>query len=494
MSKYILAKCATVLAICLFLLSSSSCSTISSYDDGKIPITTSSEKAREYYLQGQELADKFRAQESIRYFEKAVAEDPDFALAYLMLSFVAPSTKEFFDHFNKAQTLANKVSEGERLLILSFDAAVNDEPMKQRELLTKLVTAYPNDERAHDILADHYSGQQEYELAIEERKKAIEINPNFSPPYNMMGYNYRSLGNYSEAEEAFKKYIELIPDDPNPYDSYAELLLKMGKYDASIDSYQKALEINPNFVFSHVGIATNLCFKGEHQQARDQLQKFYDMAHDDGERRTALFARAVIYVDEGKTEMALEELNKQYTLADKINDAVAMSGDLGTMANILLEAGKFDEAMAKFEKSLLLIEKSDLSQKIKENVKRGHLFNTARVALMKGDFTTAKAKSEEYHRQAEVLKNSSQIRSAHQLAGMIALEEKDYDKALEELHQANQQNSYNLYRISLAYQGKGDSGKAKEFCMRTINFNALNSLNHCFAKKKAERMLAAMTY
>jgi len=74
---------------------------------------------------------------------------------------------------------------------------------------------------------------------------------------------------------------------------------------------------------------------------------------------------------------------------------------------------------------------------------------------------------------------------------MIALEEKEYDKALEELQQANQQNPHNLYRMMLAYEGKGDKENAKAFCVKAAKFNALNSLNYAFIRHKAQRLLEA---
>lgn len=489
MRNLIFLKCAIVLFVCL-LLFSGIC--YASDKEGKIPITTSSEKALKYFLKGRDLSEKLRAQESLQYFEKAVEEDPNFALGYLFLSFAQPSAKEFFEYLNQAAALADKTSEGERLWILGFQAGVNAFPLKQRENYQKLVKAYPNDERALNLLGNNYFGQQEYEHAIEEYKKAIKINPNFSQPYNQLGYAYRFLKNYANAEKAFMKYIELIPDDPNPYDSYAELFMKMGKYDASIESYQKALSVNPNFVASHIGIATNLNYKGNHEEARKQLQKLYDIARNDGERRTAHFTTAVSYVDEGNLEKALEELKKQYALAEKINDAAAMSGDLNTMGNILIEAGKFDQANEKFEKSLKFIQESNLSQEIKDNAKRTFLFNTARIALKKKDTTTAKAKLEKYQKQVKAINNPFQIRLSHQLAAIIALEEKEFEKALEELKQSNQQNPYNLYRMALAYQGKGNRDEAKEFFMKAAHFNALNSLNQAFIRSKAEKILSEM--
>jgi tetratricopeptide (TPR) repeat protein len=460
----------------------------------KIPLTTSSQEARELYLKGRDLQERLQGQESLQYFEKAITKDPNFAMAYLNFANSQPTAKGFFEQLDKAVALADKVSDGERLWLVGFQAGVNGNPAKQKEHYQKLVAAYPNDERAHNLLGTYFFGQQEYAQAIEEYKKATAIAPDFSPPYNQLGYAYRNLENYAEAEKAFQKYIKLIPDDPNPYDSYAELLLKMGRFDESIKQYQTALSYNPNFVASYIGIATDLCLQNKHAEARTQLQKLYDVARNDGERRTALFAKSVTYVDEGNTAMALAELDKQYALAEKINDAAAMSGDLGAMGNILYESGKYDEALAKFEKSLqLVVEASNLSAAFKENAKRGNLYNTGRAALMKKDLATAKAKAEDFRAQSEAAKNTFQIWLAHELAGSIALAEKNYDQAIAHFQQANQQNPYTFYRLALAHEGKGDAKKAKELCQKAARFNALNNLNYAFMRKKAEQKLVALS-
>lgn len=460
----------------------------------KIPITTSSPEARELFLKGRDLQERLQGQEALQYLEKAITKDPNFAIAYLNFANSQPTAKGFFAQLDKAVALADKVSEGERLMILGAQAGATGNPAKQKEYYQKLVAAYPDDERAHNLLGNYFFGQQEFAQAIAEYKKVTDIAPNFSQPYNQMGYAYRFLENYAEAEKTFQKYIKLIPNDPNPYDSYAELLLKMGRFDESIKQYQAALSYNPNFVASYIGIATNLYLQGKHAEARTQLQKLYGIARNDGERRAALFSMTVSYVDEGNTEMALAEMDKQYALAKKINDAAAMSGDLGAMGNILYESGKYDEALAKFEKAQQLIETSNLSQGNKDFAKRGQLYNAGRVALMKKDLATAKAKAEEFRAQSEAAKNTFQIWLAHELAGSIALAEKNYDQAIAEFQQANQQNPYTLYRLALAYEGKGDMKNAKAFCTKAAHFNSLNNpLNYAFMRKKAEQKLTAIS-
>ncbi len=453
--------------------------------EGKIPVTTSSEEARKEFLQGRDLNEKLLVQDSIQHFDKAISLDPNFASAELNRANVSPTGKEFFEHLKKAVALADKASNGERLLILSTEAGANGNVAKQKELLDQLLAAYPNDERAHFNMGGYYFGQQDFPQAITHYKKATELAPTYSTAFNILGYAYRQNADYANSETAFKKYIELIPNDPNPYDSYAELLLKMGRFDEAITQYRKALAIDPNFINSHQGIASALMYGGKHDEAAAELQKITDKARSDAERRTALFALTVVNIDSGKMDKALEEVDKQYTLGEKTNDVPAMTGDLQLKGNIMLEMGKADEAKALFERGLKMTEGSTLSQEIKDNARLFHHYNLARVALAKKDIATAKTEAEAFRKGTESSKNPFQTKQAHELLGMIALEEKNFDAAITELQQANQQNPYDLYRICQAYQGKNDSAKAKEFCTKAATFNSLPQLNLAFIRKKA---------
>ena len=454
---------------------------------GKIPVTSSSDEARKEFLAGRDLAEKLRITDSIQHYDKAIALDPTFAAAELNRATSSPTAKEFFDHLKKAVSLADKASKGERLLILGTEAGANGNAAKQKEYLEELVGAYPNDERAHFALGGYYFGQQDYTRAIEHYKKATEINPTYSTAFNILGYAYRQAGDYTNAEEAFKKYITLIPQDPNPYDSYAELLLKVGRFDESIAQYRKALEIDSNFVNSHFGIAADLMYQGKHDEAQAELQKLLGKARTDGERRTALFGMTVVDADNGKLDQALSEADKQYALGEKSGDIPNMTGDLQLKAIIMLEKGKFDEAKDLFTRALKMTLDSNQSQEIKDNATLFSHFNLARVALGKKDLATAKNEAEAFQKGAAT-NNANQQKQVHSLNGMIALEEKDYNKAIAELAQANQQNPYDLYRQCQAYQGKGDNAKAKEFCKKAAEFNTLPQMNLAFVRARAAKI------
>ena len=458
----------------------------------KIPVTTSSAEAKEEFLKGRDLFDKLRAQNSIQYFDNAIKKDKDFALAYYYNALASPTPQKIFDNIDKAVALANKVSEGEKLVILSAQAGTYGKPAKQKEYLTQLVKLYPNDERALTLLGTFYFGQQQYEDAVKELKKANKVAPDYSAPYNMLGYSLKSLGKYDDAEKAFQKYTKLIPDDPNPYDSYGELLMKSGKFEESITQYRKALSIDPNFVASRVGISNDYNYLGKYDEARSELQKLYDMARNEGEKRLALFSMAVSYADEGNNDMAAKQLEDEYNIGKQINDPAAMSADLNTLGNILFEAGKYDEALSNYTKSLQLIEESSLSDQVKENTRRFALYNESRVALMKDDLATAKAKSKEFGDKAMAANNIFQKWLYHELEGSIALKEKNYDKAEKEFKQSNMQNPYTYYRLALVYKGKNDKKDAKAQCEMAIKFNSLNNLNQSFARTKAKAMVSSL--
>ena len=476
----------------LFLLLALSISSLTADSGGKIPVTSSSKEALAEFIEGQTLVDNLRLTDAIPHFQKAVQIDPGFALGYLYLAQSAPTAKDFFAALDKAAALASHASKGEQLWIKGFKAGAYGDPSGQRKSFEELVQTFPGDERAQTLLGTSFFGQQDYVKAIEHLKKAVDMKPDFAPAYNQLGYAYRFVNQYSEAEKTFKRYTELLPDDPNPYDSYAELLLKMGRFDEAIAQYRKALSINPFFANSFTGIAAALMYENKHEEARAELQKAYTVARNDGEKRASLFCRAVAYVDEGNSSLALKELEQQKAVAMNINDAAAMGGDEVAMGNILLQTGKADEALAKYNEGLALITKANLAKEVKENATLISHYNAARAYVVKGDLATAKAEGEKLRAGATAKKNQNQIRLAHEVAGTIALAAKEYSKAIEELKQANQQDPNVLYHLALAYQATGNASEARKYCIGAARFNGLPALNIAFVRQKAEKLLATL--
>jgi tetratricopeptide (TPR) repeat protein len=324
---------------------------------------------------------------------------------------------------------------------------------------------------------------------VAEYEKATAINPSFSQPYNQMGYAYRFLDKYPEAEKAFQKYIELIPMDPNPYDSYAELLMKMGRFDDSIQNYEKALALDKNFVASWVGIGNNHMFMGHGDKAREAFGRLLAIARNDGEKRLAHFWMAMSYTHEGATDKAVAEIEKEAAIAQAAGDKATLSGDWNQIGDILLEAGRADEALARYNQQVETMNAAKVPAEVKEATARQHLFDEARVALVKKDLAAAKSKNDAYAAAVAAKHIPFEMRQQHELAGRLALVERNYDMAVKELEQANQQDPRVLYLLATALQSKGEGPKASAMAARAANFNGL-SATYGFVRAKAKALAA----
>jgi tetratricopeptide (TPR) repeat protein len=292
------------------------------------------------------------------------------------------------------------------------------------------------------------------------------------------------------AENAFRKYTELIPDDPNPFDSYAELLLKTGRYEDAVGMYRKALSIDPGFTASYVGVACARMYQDRPADARAEVAALLRHAHDDGDRRQAYFVSTLTYVEEGKTEDAIGEMQKEFAIAEKSGDAASMGGDLATMAAIRYEAGDVNEAERLYERSANVVERSGLSEQVKTFTRMANRYNTAMIALARGEYSTALSEASALQSAAEALHNVNFVRLAHEAKGRIALAKQDAGAALDELRQASDLNPYNLYRLGEACRLVGKSDEARQWFRAAANFNGLPQLNYAFIRARARTALA----
>lgn len=457
----------------------------------KVPVTTSSEEARRLYLEGRDLEDKVRNAEARERYQQAIALDPSFARAHLDLASVAANGKEFFENLATAVSLADIVSRGERQMIYAFHAGVNSKPMEQFEHLSKLVELYPDDERARTALGNWYFGTQEWRAAIDQYTRATELAPDFPGPYNQLGYAHRYLENWRAAESAFKTYIELLPNEPNPYDSYAEMLMKMGRFEDSIAAYRKALEADSSFVPSYRGIGNDYIFLGQPDRARETFARLASVARNEGQRRQALLWTAASYIHEGRTDEALTALKQRYEISEKQNDVTNMAGDVSLIGNVLLDAGRTDEALERFEESLAMSQRADVPETIKRSARRNHLFDIARVQLEEGNLEGARATLDEYRAQVVELGVPFEVRALHHLEALIAFADGASDVALAALEKANQQDPRVLLLRAKVLEQKGDAAAARKAYDAAANFNGLN-FNYAFVRQPAHELMAKM--
>jgi tetratricopeptide (TPR) repeat protein len=457
-------------------------------DAGKIPVTTSSNEARDLFVQARLLSEKFKFVDARALYQQAIVLDPNFALAYRGLAQAEPDAKSYQENMDKAVALVDKVSECERLLILADNAGGKLNLGEQRKFLGQLLAKCGADEHGHASLGIFFYGRQNFDSAAAELKTATTIAPGYVSAWNMLGYSHRSLGDFASAERDFQKYIELSPQDANAYDSYAELLLKEGKYDEAIVQYRKALSVDSMFVLSHYNIAAPMVYLGRHADARKECDELLRRAMDDGQRAIAYFGIAASYADEGNLDEAVKTIEESNTLSEKIGDVATEAGNYALIGLLRLEQGKYDDALAAYQKSVSLVQSSDLSAAIKAANERNLFYFKARKAALTGDPKAAQAWADSFAVRCQAAGSPNALLAMHELNGIVALAAKQYPKAVAELKQGPAQNGYDLYRVALAYEGMGDRAHAVVQMTAAANINSVLNFNDTLARQKAKKL------
>ena len=103
------------------------------------------------------------------------------------------------------------------------------------------------------------------------------------------------------------------------------------------------------------------------------------------------------------------------------------------------------------------------------------------------DIATARARLAESTRQVALKKPPFEMRQQHELAGMIALAEKQPRRAVQEFKLANQQDPRILYLTAVAVAGAGDTQRAAAFAAKAAKFNGID-FNYAYVRSAARRL------
>ena len=186
---------------------------IEKYDVPIEQATTPSLTALKAYAMGVAERRRGRELESIAFFNQAIAQDPEFAAAYTMLSTVYGSLGEWRqseEYARLAYSRHKRVSERERLLIeYQYHDRVTGDQDRAAETLEVWKLSYPRDSRPVNALALIHNRFGRYEQGVAEAREAQRRSPGHPFPMSNHAFALRGLGKYDEARKVAEEAVRL---------------------------------------------------------------------------------------------------------------------------------------------------------------------------------------------------------------------------------------------------------------------------------------------
>lgn len=212
--------------------------------------------------------------------------------------------------------------------------------MSPLTLWTDALRKAPHLASLHYYMASVYIGEGRYEEALEECRKALQINPGYDAYHNLWAAHH-NLKQYEQAEKAARKRMEKFPDQaqvhqalgltlfqtdrraeaekellcairlqpqlPRPHFLLGKLYYTEKEYAQAESEFRKAIELAPYFSAAYLGLGSAYEAMDKYQQAAETYRKAPGVGPDGIKLRIRLVK---IYLKLNQEESARRELEK----------------------------------------------------------------------------------------------------------------------------------------------------------------------------------------
>jgi tetratricopeptide (TPR) repeat protein len=433
-------------------------------------ITTSSPEALKHYLEGVRYEYMSEPYLSLQEIEKAIALDPNFALAYLFMHhnyFNLGNEAESKKYLQKAYELSEQLPARERYLIQgTFYSRSENTYDKAIEAFNKLLEFYPEHIEGNLMLGIVYQELEQWDKARERHEVLIENKVESVYSYWNLAYIYNKQGMYDKAIGVLEEYLNNFGDNLIILDFLAWNYLLQGKYDLAQAEVDKAISFNltdfNRFHFYRLQGDIYVC-RGDWTLAEKEYLKLFD-SEELGLHYIGREKLADLYILQGKFKKAQAQIRQGIELANKSGDMARKSYFHMYLSYLYLLSRSPEKALEECNKAWkIAVENEDLGNQ------RGALNLKVLIHLEMKSVDEAERVVVELKEMIEKGFNRKLIRFYYHLVGRIELERKNFDRAIEHLKKALSLEPADYgweanfrYSLAQAYYESGDLEKAQE--------------------------------
>jgi serine/threonine protein kinase/tetratricopeptide (TPR) repeat protein len=392
-------------------------------------VTTKSPEAYKYYVEGIRHDIKGEYRQVIASMEKAVAIDPEFASAYLAMSWSYGNFGYFAEqkkYAEKALALSDRLTDREKYNIQGHYYGESQNTYgKAVAALEKLIALYPDAISGGNMLAIVYLRMGEMEKAIERYRACIEAGTEDVVVYINLANAYERIGKYDKSIEIKESYLRNIGDRAVIHGSLAYTYRILGKHDLALAELDKAVALSPADWEGVRSRGDIYLYMDNLSGAEEEYKKLQQVNEPEG-RAWGPIRFMSLYILQGRFADAIDQARVIIELSEKLGQARWVRLTQIGVSYPERNSGHPEAALQELDKAWTSAVADESFGDQRDILLNQGLAYLAMHSIPKAQDVAAKLKA-----LVDQAPNKKLVWYYHFLTGMIELEKKNYAKAVE---------------------------------------------------------------
>jgi tetratricopeptide (TPR) repeat protein len=398
-------------------------------DRGLGDVTTSSIEAYKEYAEGINLHERSRESEAVARFEKAIALDASFAMAYAKLAVVQNNTghPELSDKYAAlALQHADRLTPRERFYIEGYYYAKRSDTLARGlDAYKKCVELDPGHQACRHNLALQLMFLERFQEAVGHYEELVRRGATNPSTYENLTNSYIALGESEKAAATMEQFVKRNPESAAGHRSYGYALFTVRRDEEALKELSQSELLNPADPQPTAGrVYANLLL--ENWGAARATATSLEASSDAYRRYLGALAASLVEEYAGRCAEMIAATDRAVA-AFKQSSANTAFARVGS-SDALLACGRPAPAVATLEKAVVEVKGDSSETEI--------LASFASALAVTGRATAA---DDEVARIAAMVSPLTAVRDGRVLSlarGLVALARKDFPTAIDQLQKS----------------------------------------------------------